>query len=405
MPKFEYKAIEPSGSGVSGLIDSNSVEGALEALRDKNFLPLQVHEKHISKKKSFDLFGQKGKIKQEELYNLCRELYILLKSGIKLDKALTILKNTEEDENIAGQINGVLEKIKQGSSLSLALKEVKNFFPEIYLNIVGIGEKTGDLAGSFKNISDFIYFNVSTSKQIKNALVYPSFLLIVSFITIGVLFTNVIPRFLSAFGTNVTKNLPWISRALISVSNALEHHTLIIGLIAAGICVLIIKSIKSREGRELMIKFWSKIPLIREIINLMDISRFTYTLSLMLSSGVDLLEAISHSIKVIRNPYMAKDMKQVSKDIKEGGNIGGVLKRIRDFPDAFVSMIEVGEESGNLTEVLDEIHHSVNDKFQTKVKRALSLFEPIVISVVGIIVGLIVVAVILTIMSANTFQL
>jgi len=336
---------------------------------------------------------------------LCRELYILLKSGIKLDKALMILANTEGSEKISEQISKVLEKIKQGSSLSLALKEVENFFPEIYLNIVGIGEKTGDLAGSFKNISDFIHFNITTSKQIKNALVYPSFLLFMSIITIGVLFTNVIPRFLSAFGTNATQNLPWISKALITVSNTLEHHTLMIGFLVAGICILIIRTVRSREGKEFLIKFWTKIPMVREIINLMDISRFTYTLSLMLSSGVDLLEAISHAIKVIQNPYMAKDMKQVSKDIKEGGNIGGVLKRIRDFPDAFVSMIEVGEESGNLTEVLNEIHQSVNDKFQTKVKRALSLFEPVVISVVGIIVGLIVVAVILTIMSANTFQL
>ncbi len=404
MSSFEYLALDRTGQEVTGFIDAPDELNVLNILREQNLFPVRVRAKKSSRGGLRQRLLASSKVKEEHLYHFSRELSILLKSGMRLDQALELLTDSIGNTTLKNKTYEVLKAVKKGQSLTSALRSHSGLFGEDYLSIVEIGERTGNLSGSFRSISNYILFRMEVFSQMRNALVYPLFLLGASVIVVGVLFLVVIPRFFSAFGSQITGDLPLLSRTVLSFSNFAREHFFVLALTFLGAGVVLFHFFRSEKGGKVLKNGLIRLPFIKNLILAMDISKFSYTFSLLLKSGVEILDALSLSMKGIRIPAFRSGVKRMIQRVREGERMGPSLQEMKGLPPTFISMVKVGEESGNLVEVLEEVYNVFSQQFQDKVKKALSLFEPLLIAAVGLIVGSVIVSIFMTIISAYSIQ-
>ncbi len=404
MESFEFLALDRAGQEITGVIDAADEPSVIKILRNRNLFPIEVSARKPERIGLKQRFLLSSKVKEEHLYHFSRELSILLKSGMRLDQALELLISSIGNVTLKHQTQEVLKAVKKGQSLTEALRAQSDIFGEDYLSIVEIGEKTGNLSGSFKSISNYLLFRMEVFSQIKNAMVYPIFLLGASVIVVGVLFLVVIPKFFSAFGNQVTGNLPLLSRTMLLLSTFTRNHMGGVLVVFVGVVMFLFRFFKSKRGNAFVKDVVTKLPFIKGLVLTMDISKFSYTFALLLKSGVEILDALNLSMKGVRTPFFESGIKRLIQYVKEGERMGPALQEIKGLPSTFISMVKVGEESGNLVEVLEEVYNIFSLQFQNKVKKALSLFEPLLIATVAIIVGSVIVSIFMTIISAYSIQ-
>lgn len=398
---FIYRVVDKSGQILEGSLQAEDLASARAQLKGKGYIILELTPGE--KRRLIEVvkgFFYTKKVKDEVLYSFFREFSILLKSGITVDKALEILIKSFKEVTLKESLTRILQALKEGQSLSQAFKEEVIFNPLI-ISIISAGEKIGGLSQAFENIADYLKFQIQFKNEIKNTLAYPLFLILASFITLFVIFKFILPRFFSVFGEVM---LPLPAKILIILGYIFTEKGLL--AIVLGLTTLLILSYFGylRLPWKYLNFIPNKLPLIKTILRDLDFARFCYGMHSMLKGGLEFIDALYLSKNLLRSERFKNKIEEIIYEIKKGVSISEAFVKNGPWPEIFYHMLKVGEETATLKDIFYELHNIFDEKFKTSVKRLLSLIEPIVITVTGIIVGFIVISLILTVMGAGVIR-
>lgn len=397
---LSYVCLDSSGKEIRGVMSAVGPAEARSVLKKQGLTVLDIVEEE--EKKGKKSFFKKG-ITDDDIYNMSRELSILLKSGVTIDKAFGILRGSVTNEQLKERISEILKDIKAGRTVAQAFAD-SGAFNTLTTTMIYAGESIGDLRSAFENIAQHMNFQIRFKSEIRNALTYPIFLIFASLVTLLVIFKFIIPRFFSIFaGGQVT--LPFSARILYSIANVVNAGSI---YFLAGGAVALVVAWKTLDFRKVFNRAYSYlifVPLLRNLILYLELSRFSYSMYSMLNSGVEFIHALRLSTGIIQHREIKGALEPAVNQIKEGKGIADVFSQVRFLPEMVPSMLRVGEGSGNLKEIFFELHHMFDERFKNNIKKVLVLIEPAVITVTGIIVGFIVISLIMMVMSVGNVKL
>lgn len=426
MPRYTYVALDARGQESTGLVDANSTNEAIGQLRQAGYFPTNVFEegkaagrdgkavkaakkskpvkavaapRAAGEKKGIVLFEKKT-VKPRVLMIFTRQLATLIDSGLPLLRALTVLQKQERDKVLKKTIGNLSDAVQGGSTFSEGLAQHPKIFNDLYVNMVRAGEVGGVLELVLTRLAEFSEKAAKIKNKVKAAMIYPIIVMILAIAIMGFLLVFIVPRFEQIFKDMLgDKPLPGITIFVISVSNAVKDHWLIIiGLIAA-----IVVGVKvlggTKGGRAVIDKIKLRTPLFGDLLRKTAISRFSRTLGTLVTSGVPILQALNITRETAGNQVIAGAISQVHDSVKEGESIVQPLEASGAFPPMVISMIDVGEETGQLPEMLLKIAEVYDDEVDNSVAGLTSMLEPIMIVFLALVVGTIVIALFMPLIS------
>jgi len=393
MPVFKYKAINNQGNTVDGTVDAESVKTANDKLKRDGFYPSSIDEIQKEQGGKFSLFQG---VSTAELAISTRQFSTLISAGLPLEASLSTLSEQTEDKRLSQVLSQVREKVSEGGSLVNSLKDHKNVFSDIYISIVGAGEASGNLDVVLLRLADFLEKQASLRSKVRSAFVYPIFMFIVGSGVLAFMMTFVIPKITKIFEES-KKALPYSTVILINTSNFITEYYYLIFIFLVGLTYILLRYIKTDKGKEQKDRLSLKIPIFGKINRMVILARITRTLGTLLSSGIPLLDALRIGGEVSGNQVYINSLQNVSENVKEGTSLARPLEQSGVFPPMMTRMIAVGEQTGELEEMLNKVADSYDQQVETTLSALTSLLEPIMIVVMGGIVGFIVFAILLPI--------
>jgi len=388
---FSYRAAKRDGAVTEGLIEAADEEAAVVRLKSAGAIPLKVHVENKGLRERMSLGSSKV-----DLPSFTAELYVLMNAGLPLDRGLHILAEAFENKGTHDVVLSLLKAVREGKTFSDALRMHPRIFPEFYINMIKAGESGGALDVVLDKLNEFLESSRQLKEHVFSALIYPAILVATCMISIIVLFVFVVPK-LSTLLSDMGGSLPASTRMLFSLSSGLRSYWWVAPVaIGAGI-VWFQSYIKSEKGR----CKWDalKLRLMGDIVTKLETARFCRTLGTLLKGGVPLLQALGNAKDVIGNRAMASALQSISGAAKEGRGITDTLADARIFPPFALSMIRVGEETGRLEDMLLKVASAYERSLAQSIKRFVSLFEPVIILSLGLIIGFIVVSILAAIFS------
>ena len=387
MPIFQYKGYNTDGSQVAGTIEANSAKDAALRLRESGLYPKNVREAVYQRR-----FALLQRPDVSLLPSITRQLSTLLSSGVTLMDAITSIAEEQRGfwKNVLVSIK---EKVASGSSLSKAFEEYQTIFPEFYVHMVAAGEASGNLDNVLGNMADFLESQASLRSKVRTSMIYPVFMVCVGFVVLSFLFAFVIPKITRIF-KDTQSALPFITVVLIAASDIVQHYWwLIIGALAGA--VFGVKRLREKNRLfidRLILRLPGNIP------QSLYFGRFARTLGFLLEGGLPVLRALELGAKSMGNESLERKVNEAGKRVAEGARLSSSLE---GFPPVLLQLIATGERSGQLVPILRKAAASYEEEFSRRVQKALSYLEPTMILVMGLIVGLIVLAVLLPIFQLN----
>lgn len=404
MALFEYRGIQiDSGRSVKGYRDADNPK-ALRALlrKDGVLLTLATEESEQKRKtkrdiKLFEFFRQPS---QSDVAVMTRQLATLVRAGIPLVEALSSLTETVQNERLVRIVTRIRESVNEGTSFSKSLAEYPRVFPTLYVNMVSAGEASGTLEAVLERLADFMEGQARLKGKVLAALAYPALMMVIGSILVSVLMIAVVPKVTSIF-ENLGRELPWYTNLLIFVSSTVGRWWwLILTLVIVGV-VVFRRWVATAGGRMTWDSFVLRMPIFGPLNQLVAVARFSRTLSTLLSSGVQLLTAMQIGRNVLGNARLQHVVDGAIEAIRQGESIAEPLKRSRAFPPMMTNMIAVGERTGQLEEMLDNVSRAYESEVDTRVVALTSLLEPMMIVLLGGVVGFIAMAILMPLIQMN----
>jgi general secretion pathway protein F len=393
MPSYIYEAVDAHGKKTRETVSFSDEETLKSNLREKGLIPLSIAVSEAKKTSFFERTNQK------DLLTFTQELGNLLDSGLPIDRALFVLSEYSEKKSFRAVIREVYTDIQKGNTLSSAMGKHK-VFPRVYINMIKAGEAGGILESVIKRIVSFLETSISFKEEIISALIYPILLTSVGGMAVAVLMVYVVPNFAQIF-TDMGQALPLPTLFLIRISEIFASYWWVFAVVIISSVVLIRGYSKTSEGKSIMDSLKLKIPVLKKLSMKLIISRFSRTLGTLLQSGSPILEAIRISRDVVDNDTISKRLEIIEEGVSKGRGISVPLRESGVFPAIVNQMVTVGEEAGRL----EETFLLIADRFETEtksfIKRFISLFEPALILLMGVIVGGIVISMLIGIFSIN----
>ena len=420
MPRFTYVALDSRGQESTGLVEAASTNEAIGQLRQAGYFPTSVYEEgkgggpdgkaakraakaeRISRpreRKQIVLF-QRKKIKPKTLMIFTRQLATLIDSGLPLLRSLNVLAKQERDAVLKNTINKLADSVQGGGTFSEGLAQHPLIFNDLYVNMVKAGEVGGVLELVLSRLAEFQEKAAKIKNKVVAAMVYPIIVMTMAIGIMGFLLVFIVPKFEQIFHDMLgDKPLPAITTFVITVSKFVQGHWLVIigGLVAtvAGYKF----AVRTARGRSTIDRFKLRVPLFGDVIRKTAISRFSRTLGTLVTSGVPILQALNITRETAGNMVIARAISRVHESVKEGESIVQPLEASGAFPPMVVSMIDVGEETGQLPEMLLKIADVYDDEVDTSVAAMTAALEPIMIVFLALVVGTIVIALFMPLIS------
>lgn len=390
MTNYKYRAVSENGQIIEGYYEAQSETEVLSMLKNNSYFPMNVEEELATDIKDTELFSKK--ITKKDLAIFCRQFYTMLNAGIGVVQVLDILEKQTENKTFKKNIGVVYEDVQKGMSLSEAMRRHEKVFPSLLINMVEAGEVSGNLDSIMERMAVHFEKEYNIENKVRGALIYPIVLSIVSIAVVVFLLTGVMPTFISMFEDSGTI-LPGPTIALLAISNWLtEYWYLFIGIIL--ILILCIKALgKSEGGRRFFDNLKIKLPGIKNMNIKIITSRFTRTLSTLLSSGIPLLQALDVVSRVVENKVVEDKLQLSQEDIRKGVPMSKTIKDMGIFPPMVDSMIKIGEESGALDDILYKTADFYDEEVEASMQKMTTLLEPILIVFMAIIIGFIVISI------------
>ncbi|NLT23252.1 MAG: type II secretion system F family protein [Syntrophorhabdus sp.] len=391
MAMYSYTATTLEGAIVEGVVEASDERTAVEKIRNTGVIPLKVSLPREGLRKTFAIRSSKG-----DLLTFTTELSALLSAGLPIDRSLNILSEISEGKQMKEVINSVLKGIREGSSFSEALKKHPEVFSKLYVSMIRAGETGGVLDIVLDKLNEFLESAKELKDSIVSAMVYPLILTVTGGISIIILLTFVIPRF-SAIFKEIGGSLPLSTQIILTMSQALRSWWWVLFPVA----VLVLAALKLYAGTEQGALRWDELKLrvLGDVVRKLETARFCRTLGTLLKSGVPFLQALGNAKDVIGNRIIAGSVESIARNVREGRGIAGPLMEAGVFPQLALSMIKVGEETGQLDAMLLKVAAAYEKALRDAVKRFMSLLEPAIILGMGIIIAFIVVSMLMAVFS------
>lgn len=400
MANWNYQAIDKLGKKSNGQINAESMQQARQKLKDEGLFARKITLVN-EKSSSFSNLLQFGKgVSTDQLSLFTRQLATLVAAAIPIGEALdTLIKQTEKAK-MRQIISQVRARLVEGYSFADSLKKFPNIFDNIYVALVSSGEKSGKLDQVLERLADYMEQQLAQKQKAKNSMIYPVILIFVAAGIVIALMNFVVPKLAEQF-THSKQELPTITKALIAMSEFLQSYTfLMIGLIFVAILIFRFM-LRKDDFRMKWHKLKLKMPFFGGLFLLLDTSRLARTLSIVVSSGIPLLEGLKISEQTLSNDFLRLAVTNATNQVKQGVSLYKALENTNLFPPLMLHMVASGEKSGTLEEMLAKVAESLDKSFAQKVEMTVSLFEPMMILVMGGVILVIVLAILLPIMQLN----
>jgi general secretion pathway protein F len=424
VPVYTWKGLNAAGKAVGGTKDADSPKGLRVVLRRDGIFVTEHREmlaggtKAPAKtaasgataggaavpfwKREIDFGGLLQAASPQEVAVFTRQLATLLRAGIPLAEALAALSDQSDNKRFGVVLTGVRQKVNEGSSLADTLAQHPKIFPELYTNMVRSGEAAGNLDAVLARLADFLDAQHALRSKVSSAMTYPIIMIVLGSGIMGLLMVVVVPQITSIF-QDQGRNLPWNTNLLISVSNALAGWWWLL-LILGGLAFWAYRRWTARaKGRQTVDRVKLRLPLIGPLVRYVAVARFSRTLSTMLAAGVPVLNALEIVKRVLNNVVLEKVVEEARGSIREGESIAAPLRRSKQFPSMMVHMVTVGERSGQLESMLENVAVAYEREVDGKVARLTTVLSPALIVVMAVAVGFIVLSIIQPIVDMSNF--
>ena len=398
MPTYAYTARARDGKKKTGTLTAESRQLAVQVLQSRGLIPDKVQEKRSALRRA----GTGKRVKNSELMVFTRQLSTIINAGLPLLQGLDILAEQTEDANFSSVIREIGTDVEGGETFSEALRKHPRAFPDLYVSMVRAGEAGGDLDGVLMQLADYIEATEELKRRIRSAMTYPvaAFMLIV-IIAIG-LIVFVVPQFADIFAS-FDKALPAPTQILINLSNVLRSSAAFV-LLAAIIGAIIGIRVygKTPAGRMQLDGLKLRLPVFGKLLRKVAISRFARTLSTLTRSGVPILQAMEIVERTAGNEVFAKAIRNAGDSVRNGETLAEPLARSGEFPAMVTRMIGIGEKTGALEQMLTKVSDFFDSEVKATVDGLTSLIEPLLIAVMGLVVGGIVIALFMPILQLSS---
>jgi len=400
MSAFEYTALDVGGHKLKGVIEGDAPRQVRQQLRDQGLTPLTVDEvrqrsNQRGEKKQFS----RG-ISSTELAVFTRQLATLVSSGMPLEETLEAVGKQTENPRMQSTIVAVRSRIKEGHALADAMADFPSIFHELYRSTVAAGEQTGHLDVVLSRLADYTENRQMLIQSISQALIYPAVLTFTALAVVVLLLGYVVPQVVQVF-TDLGQTLPWLTRALIAASDVVRDYGWLIA-IAIIIAVFIWRRALRNEAINHRYHEWLlKLPLVAKLVRGVNTARFARTFSILIASGVPVLEGLRISANVMGNLPMRKAVLDASLRVREGSTIQKALETSECFPPLVLHLIGSGESSGKLEDMLERAAQNQERDLDNRISTLMKIFEPALILIMGVIVLVIVLAILLPIFDLN----
>jgi len=402
MPSYSYRASTMDGKIIESSMEAAD-EGSLSGkLQEMGLLPIHIGAsgRDSMLRREMEWPWKKGKVKTKDLLIFTQELRTLTHAGFPLDRCLTIVAQLAENPTMTEIVRDVLKEVKTGKSFSEGLAKYPDIFPKVYVSMVKAGEAGGALDEVLGRLSEFISSKEELRSSIVSSLIYPTLLSLVGISSVIVLTVFVVPRFVTIF-SDMGMDLPLPMMVLNGVSQALSGFwwLIIAAIITAGYAAKRYRD--SEEGRMKWDMKMLEIPLLGGVLRKVEVARFSRTLGMLLRGGAPLLQSMTIVREIIGNQSIAKMIEPIRSGIKKGEGIAQPMRQSGVFPPLAMHLIEVGEESGRLDDMLIQVADTYDVEVRNGIKNLISFFEPAIILFMGLVIGTIVVSMLLAVFSLN----
>ncbi len=403
MPIFQYEAMDNTGLEVKDTIEAESEDEAQTLIREKGFYVTKISEKRAKAKKSADTGRQQrqgprqkttfsiGGVRAKQLTTFTRQLSTLQDAGLPILRSLRILEGQSKPGPLKNSLIGVIEDVESGNTLSEAMAKQPKAFDNLYVNMVKAGEAGGALEVILQRLAEFKEKAQSLKRKVQGAMIYPIAVITVAVCIVGFIMYYIIPKFKEIF-EDFDVELPEITQLLINTSDLVVSYWFMIPItpIAIFLFFKIIK--KNKTGAYILDRVTLKIPIIGQIASKATTARTCRTLGTLISSGVPILEALSIARDTAGNEVFRRAFDHIHASIREGESMAVPLKETRIVDDMVVNMVDVGEETGALDNMLYKIADVYDEEVAVLVEGLISMLEPLMVVILGLIVGFIVIA-------------
>jgi type II secretion system protein F len=402
MGLYVYKAYDKSGKLITGTMEANEKAAIISKLQQLDYFPLRVEEegKRSAEINFADLLFRFKPVKTKDVVIFTQQLASLLEAGIQLDRSLTILSELTENKKLGDIIKQTQQAVHGGSSFADALARQPRVFSRLYINMIRAGESGGVMELVVNRLADFLEDTQKLKDEITSALIYPSLLTLVAGGAVTLLLTFVVPKFSKLFA-DMGQALPAATLFLLSISDFIRYYWWLILLGIAGAGFSFKYYVATESGRMSWDSWKLKWPLFGPLIRKIEVSRFSRTLGTMIRSGVPILQGLAIVKEVINNALISKAMLNIQAGLKEGEGISTPLRESGHFPPLALHMISIGEETGQLDQMLLKVADAYDTEIRNMVSRLIAMLEPALILIMGLIVGFIVVAMLLAVFTVN----
>lgn len=403
MPKFKYVGFTGDGKKVENSIEANDIRDAKKLLRRQNIRATKVIPPSFFEVDLGEFMVEKGLARpfgRAELMRFTRQLSILINAGVPILECMEILHKQEQNMVLKRVVKNISMQVEEGKSLFESMSQQQGF-DTLYCALVKAGEAAGILDTILVKLAEFLEKAEKLKKQVKSALTYPVIVVFVGIIVIFGLMTFVVPQFVEILKES-NQEIPWVTQTVIDISNFFREYTLLLiaGMVASA--MFFANFIKTREGKQAWDRFTMKAPLFGMLVIKGNLGSFTRTLATMLAAGVPIIDSLEICIDTLDNTQIAKDLQKVRKAVIEGKSITEPLSRITYFPPLVTQMIKVGESTGNMDTMLIKVADVFEEEVEELVGNLTKLIEPIILVVLGGMIGFVLIAMYLPIfMSAG----
>ncbi|MCB9877209.1 MAG: type II secretion system F family protein [Planctomycetes bacterium] len=399
MPIFEYKAIDGANKVKKGIIDADTPRDARLKLKRESLFVTDIKESSKKKKSAVSIRGVTGvetpnKLRTEQVAAVTRQMASLLQAGIPLAEALRMIIEQAPDKKIESAFRDIREKVTQGMPLGDAVLLHPGYFTDLYANMVRAGESSGALDQVLIRLASFLQAQTRLKNKVGAALIYPMIMVIVGVIVVAILMTWVVPK-VTRLIKGRGQELPVPTKVLITASDFLVDYWLLVLIGALGAVVAFQMFVNSEKGRLAFDRFKLRLPVFGDLMKKQAMARFSITLSTLLRSGVPALQALQVTKNVLDNVVLQNALQVVHDRVIEGTDIATPMKMTGAFPPTISYMVGVGEQAGNLEEMLERIAGTYDEEVDLATQKLTSVIEPLIIVMLAVVVAGIVIAIVL----------
>ncbi|WKE65672.1 type II secretion system F family protein [Gallaecimonas kandeliae] len=403
MARYRYRAVTRDGDLKQGELEGSDPQAVIRSLQSQELIPLEVLDANAKRGLNLNLSLGRGGVGHRQVLAFTQDLAALLQAGIALDRALAIMGRVGQDQALEQLVAAIREGIQKGQALSLVLAEQGCFSP-FYINMIQAAETAGSLAQGLNDLAYYLERSQALRERTLSALIYPLILLTVAGISLLIILTYVVPQFEQLF-SDMGQALPLPTRVVIGTATFLKSYGLVLAAVLLALAAWWRRRLAQPEKRLAWDGWLLRLPLLGMVVKKLEMARFSRSLGTLMKGGVPLLSALGIARETLVNQVLAQAIKTTTLGLKEGKRLAEPLLATGLFPPLAMQMIQVGEETGQLDDMLLKVANVYDREVETAITRLLAVMEPLLIVGLGVLIAAIIISILMAILSINQLPL